>query len=289
MRPARSLPRRTVLAGGLAALLAWAGAARAQGKEQVDLPRFPGFHVDDSKYHDFAEFRFANAAWLEDPDTGGDLREGRYWWVDYVLDDDARQPTALELIRNHEQLVRQTGGALVFRSPRNGLYEHAVYRWPTAQGGERWLQLDVQHTGVRYQVHVLEVAGMTQKLELSAVQMADALRRDGQVMLRGILFDTGKADIRAESAPLLAEIVTLLQQDRGLRLLVEGHTDNVGSAAGNLALSRRRAQAVVRWLVDRGIAAERLQAEGRGDTRPVADNRTEAGRAQNRRVVLVRR
>jgi outer membrane protein OmpA-like peptidoglycan-associated protein len=76
------------------------------------------------------------------------------------------------------------------------------------------------------------------------------------------------------------EIVKLLQENKDLKLRVEGHTDNQGNAAANQALSEKRAQAVVAWLTGKGISASRLTAKGFGATKPVADNSTEDGRAK---------
>jgi outer membrane protein OmpA-like peptidoglycan-associated protein len=100
-----------------------------------------------------------------------------------------------------------------------------------------------------------------------------------------IHFDYDKATIKPESSPVLDSIAALIRDHPELRSIrVEGHTDNRGSAAYNRDLSRRRAASVVRALVQRGIAADRLVAEGYGFDRPVADNRTALGRAKNRRV-----
>jgi OOP family OmpA-OmpF porin len=81
----------------------------------------------------------------------------------------------------------------------------------------------------------------------------------------------------------------MLQQQAGLRLRIEGHTDNVGKAAYNLELSKRRAESVKTYLVSKfQLDASRLTTEGFGDTRPIAKNDTDQGRAQNRRVELVK-
>ena len=87
---------------------------------------------------------------------------------------------------------------------------------------------------------------------------------------------------------MVAEVLKLLQSSPALRLAVEGHTDNAGTLAHNQQLSESRAQEVVRTLTAQGVATARLQAAGFGQTRPLADNATEAGRAQNRRVELVK-
>ena len=102
-------------------------------------------------------------------------------------------------------------------------------------------------------------------------------------------FDTDKATLRPDAQPTLAEVRKLLQQNPSLRLSVQGHTDYVGASTHNQQLSASRAQAVVASLTQAGIAADRLLAAGFGQTQPLADNATEAGRAQNRRVELVKR
>jgi len=109
------------------------------------------------------------------------------------------------------------------------------------------------------------------------------------VAVYGIHFDTGKAEVKPDSAGTLGEIAKLLQADPKLKLYVVGHTDNVGALAANVDLSQRRAAAVVQSLTGQyRVDASRLLAEGAGPYAPVAANDTEAGRAQNRRVELVR-
>lgn len=125
-----------------------------------------------------------------------------------------------------------------------------------------------------------------QMVKESAATILEKLKTDGKIDLYGIYFDTDKADIKPQSAPVLSEIVKAMQEDPNIKLLIGGHTDNVGSADHNIDLSLRRAAAVVKALVAQGIAKERLDAKGYGDSRPVADNATEEGRAKNRRVEL---
>lgn len=103
-----------------------------------------------------------------------------------------------------------------------------------------------------------------------------------------VQFETGTAQLRDESSPLLRQVAEVLQQHPEIELCeVAGHTDNTGTAALNQELSQARAQAVLDWLVRHGISAERLTAKGYGATKPLADEATEAGRALNRRVELV--
>ena len=116
----------------------------------------------------------------------------------------------------------------------------------------------------------------------------EAFEADGRVVLEGVQFETGSAALAAGSEGPLAEAARLLRGRPGLRVRVEGHTDDTGSAEGNRRLSERRARAVRDWLVASGVDASRLEAVGVGPAQPVASNATAEGRARNRRVELVR-
>jgi OOP family OmpA-OmpF porin len=120
-------------------------------------------------------------------------------------------------------------------------------------------------------------------------KLYDAIAANGRVATQGIYFASASAEIEPQSQPTLKEIVTMLQEHPDLALEVEGHTDNVGNAEANQALSEQRAKAVVAYLATNGIDASRLSASGYGATRPTAPNTTAEGRAANRRVELVRR
>ncbi|HET8656011.1 MAG TPA: OmpA family protein [Longimicrobiaceae bacterium] len=117
----------------------------------------------------------------------------------------------------------------------------------------------------------------------------DALSEKGRVATQGIYFDSGSDRIRPESTPTLKQITAMLTAHPDLRLTIEGHTDNVGSAAANQALSERRAAAVAAYLAGQGISADRLESKGFGASKPAASNDTPEGRQQNRRVELVKR
>jgi outer membrane protein OmpA-like peptidoglycan-associated protein len=117
----------------------------------------------------------------------------------------------------------------------------------------------------------------------------DALAAKGRWATQGILFATGKAVVQPESRPVLKEIAKTLEEHGDLRILIEGHTDNVGAAASNLTLSDARAAAVKEALVaDFGVDGGRITTKGFGDTKPSVPNATAAGRAQNRRVEVVK-
>jgi len=105
--------------------------------------------------------------------------------------------------------------------------------------------------------------------------------------IEGINFETGKATIKSNSFKVLDAAVAVLKQFEDVKLEVQGHTDDVGDDGKNLKLSQDRAQAVVDYLVSKGVAADRLTAKGYGETKPVAPNDSTANRALNRRVEFV--
>jgi outer membrane protein OmpA-like peptidoglycan-associated protein len=129
---------------------------------------------------------------------------------------------------------------------------------------------------------------MNQEVTADASSLKGELEKTGHVAVYGILFDTGKATLQPASDEPLSQVLQMLQQDDSLKVLIEGHTDNLGAPAANQALSEKRAQAVRDWLIAKGIAANRLAAKGYGASKPVADNNTDEGRAKNRRVELVK-
>jgi len=111
------------------------------------------------------------------------------------------------------------------------------------------------------------------------------VNESGEVeLLQPIEFETGKAVIKPGSFPILDEVVTLMKSRGSIKMGVYGHTDSRGIASQNLKLSTDRAASVVNYLVQHGIAASRLESQGFGQTKPIADNNTDAGRAKNRRV-----
>ena len=120
-------------------------------------------------------------------------------------------------------------------------------------------------------------------------QMEKDLQDLGRARVYGINFDSDSDKIRAESEPTLDKIVAILKAKPEWRLTIEGHTDSTSTAEHNQGLSERRAASVKSYLQAAGIDAARLQTAGFGASRPVASNDNELGRAQNRRVELVKR
>lgn len=126
------------------------------------------------------------------------------------------------------------------------------------------------------------------KVTVDAKAIGAGLQRDGKIALYGVLFDTNKAVLKEESAAQLQSMADALKAQPAMKVLIVGHTDNQGEIEANLALSQKRAQAVVDALGKKyGIAANRLNARGVASFAPVSTNTSEEGRAKNRRVEMV--
>lgn len=108
------------------------------------------------------------------------------------------------------------------------------------------------------------------------------------VMLNNIFFDFDKSELKEASFPELKRVIELMTENPEMRISVEGHTDNIGTEEYNIGLSHRRADAVVKYLTDNGISADRLETKGWGKSKPIVSNDDEiGGRAINRRVEFI--
>jgi len=221
-----------------------------------------------------------------------------------------REYSAIEFQRNYADAVAALGGVEVSRvqythdvneafGGRDAVDKHYTgtcasdgcenHTYLIRQGGkEYWIQVSTGAIPLHGEVVVLERQAMTSKLAfLDAAAMKKKLDADGRVALY-INFDHDKATLRPDAAPVIDEIGKLLRSDSALKLSIDGHTDNTGTAARNRELSRQRADAVVAAVVGEGIDAARLSAQGFGADKPLASNSDESGRAKNRRVELVK-
>ena len=137
-------------------------------------------------------------------------------------------------------------------------------------------------------LRIIEQAGFKKSLTFGPAEMKATLDKQGRLQLYGILFDVDKATLQSESTKQLQHVVTLLKENPELKLEIQGHTDDQGADDYNLKLSQRRADTVVTYLGLFGIGSKRLTPKGFGESKPVMPNTTEEGRANNRRVELVK-
>ena len=214
-----------------------------------------------------------------------------------------------EVRRSLEAMMAEAGGALVFHgripkeaSDRHGAdlksaysggtghswdgYESMVYRVDLPDARQVWVHARLEAMSSGWVVVEREGFAQTAAL-LPASALKQQLDAEGRVVVQ-VNFAVDKADILPDSRPQIDQVLALLRDDPSLRLSIDGHTDATGDVAHNQRLSEARAKRVVATLTTQGIEAARLEAKGHGQSSPVAGNDTDEGRAENRRVELVR-
>jgi len=244
-------------------------------KDHALFTRMPGYHIIDCKDIDFDRFTF-----FVEKGKKMDV-EGHYNMIRYQTDKGVKAASPLAVIRNYQNAIKRIGGKVLFEDQR---YTTLYY---SKGGKEIWAQVDTAWNS-GYMIHLIEKQEMAQEVVANAESFSNDLRDSGHTAVYGIYFDTGKSDIKPESDAALAEIARLLKDNAGLKVNIVGHTDNVGGMESNMKLSQARADAVVKTLTSKyGIDSKRMRAYGVASLAPVASNKTEEGRAKNRRVELV--
>jgi OmpA-OmpF porin, OOP family len=246
-------------------------------KDHPILTRMPDFHISDYKDIDFESHKF----------IGQDKKpvsiEGHKYYIEYRLNQGTVEPGELKIRRNIQDALKKIGGNVIFDDNFNRVSTIELQK----DGNETWIE--VRSYNNMYRLTIVEKAIMKQEVIANAVSMGNDINSTGHVLIYGIYFDTGKSEIKPESDDAISEIAKLLQNNAALKLQVVGHTDNLGSFDLNMKLSKDRADAVARVLIDKhGIAADRLKSYGVASLAPVASNDTEEGKAKNRRVELVK-
>jgi len=268
-------------------LLLPANRAKAQDSEFKDTPWFSGmpiFIIYDAEDIEFDSYNFFNG-------NKCITVEGKKFKRTYLINDDAQKSSVIQIIRNYTNAIKSMGGTIIYNgrpddadcAEKNGL--NMVVGKNVKDGKEMWVEIATLGGDDYYLTIVLKEL---MKQDITASDMFETLNRDGHIALY-INFDTGKSIIRDESKPVIEQIVEMLKANPELKLSVEGHTDNAGSSESNKILSVERAKSVLAAIVSQGVVADRLSASGFGQDKPVADNSTEEGRAQNRRVELVKK
>ncbi|MBQ4032703.1 MAG: OmpA family protein, partial [Paludibacteraceae bacterium] len=163
--------------------------------------------------------------------------------------------------------------------------ENGAYRI-MIPGGSNY-GIAVSYPGYLFHSENFELPEQTEYKEIEKDIVLKKIAIGKNVALKNLFFETNKADLSDESIVELSNVIKLLTDNPTLHIEIQGHTDNRGSKAYNQGLSERRAKSVVDYLIQHGIAPERLTSKGYGLTKPVASNKTEAGRAENRRTELL--
>jgi len=250
-------------------------------KDHPGISRMPGYYIYEYRDTPFDayEFRVATRDSWESRKV-----EGHRYDLRYNLKDNAQAPSQLQIVRNYQNAARAIGGKVLYDTSEMTTINFRK------EGKDVWLSIEAGNipSGTPIMMVIIEKEAMQQDVAINADGMARDIGETGKVAIYGILFDTGKAELKPESGPALSEIAKLLKANPTLKVYVVGHTDMTADLATNLKLSQARAQSVVNALVSQhGVAAARLIPYGAGPYAPVASNRTEEGRAKNRRVELV--
>ncbi len=243
------------------------------------LTRMPDFHINDYQDQEFDRYEFLVQ---NDKKVSKVAVEGHKYYIGYKLDQGAKGPGDLKVVRNIENALTKIGGKVIFEGERPWSATVKLEKG----GKETWVEVRAFPT--LYRLNIVEKDVMKQEVEANAAAMGNDISATGHVSIYGIYFDTGKAEIKPESDAVIAEISKLLNDNKALKVYIVGHTDNVGSFDANMKLSKDRAEAVTGALVAKhGIASARLKAYGVSSLSPMASNQSEDGRAKNRRVELV--
>jgi OOP family OmpA-OmpF porin len=278
-------------------------------KDHPLISRYPGSTIQEYTQKEFDEYTLPLTGVAGGKYEKTQHLEGKVTGIYYLTQGNR---SALEIFRNYSMALKNAGFQTLFTCAKTcgdvppdhafplddafGNYSDAPYylaaKLPRPEGDAYvalWVY-DQAGYGVKSYLAVVESKPMeTGLVTVNAASLAGDISRTGHASVYGILFETGKADVKPESDATLKEIAKLLQQNAALKLYVVGHTDNQGTLDMNMDLSRRRAQAVMVALTTKyGAPAARLAAFGDGPYAPVASNDAEEGRAKNRRVELVK-
>lgn len=272
----------------------------------ADLGAFPFFNLPDGFVRSGESNRTLEQKYVF---PGGGLLtvEGRYHHA-RIFPAEGGEWNQNLLLRSFDERIRELGGVQIFDgglpdaarekitadSPRfaSDLYDPNPYRFRqyvirTPQG-RVWVEIGYGYNADMADLTIVQEAALQQTItQITADAIDKQLKADGKAIL-DIRFDTDRATLLPEGRAAVGQIADLLKAQPGLKLSIEGHTDDTGTAARNAALSLERAQAVQAALTQAGVAADRLKAAGFGATRPLAQGTTDVDRAKNRRVELVR-
>jgi outer membrane protein OmpA-like peptidoglycan-associated protein len=243
-------------------------------KDHPLLSRIPSYYISEQIIKDFDVY---TSPYIETDNVW----EGKLTQINYSLKEGSKEFSFIQIVRNYENAVKKLGGKILLSETRilNAQIEK--------NKGVTYVSVEAFNDGRDYTLIIVENKPMEDEVTIDAASMNKGISETGKIAVYGIYFDTGKSDIKPESKPTIDEIVKMLKQNSTLKLFVVGHTDSDGKLESNMKLSSDRAASVVKALIENGIQAARLKSSGVGPYCPVESNRTEEGKAKNRRVELV--
>ena len=245
-------------------------------KDHAMFNRFPNYFIAECLVNfDMVQIRMAD---------GNEMSiEGNKTFIYYAPKEDYQHPPSFyQIVKNYENAISKYGGKKIFYST-----DQATLKLKSGNK-DVWLSINNQESTNGqgyYDITIVEAEEMKQ--DIQAGDILEALNKDGHIALY-INFETGRFTISAESQKIIDNVVKMLEENPTLKISIEGHTDNTGTAASNKTLSENRAKAVMNAVISKGISSSRLTSKGWGQENPVADNATDEGKAKNRRVEIVK-
>ncbi len=295
---------------GILAPIAVADQRDTQGsKDHPLISRYPGSFIDHYMQKEFDEFILPLSKTVNGKPVKSQPWEGKITAIEYKA---PAGRSTLEVFRNYQAALRQAGFESLFTCEMKGCGGDTPDMAPTIEYKASWSG----NYAIRYlsaklarpagdvyvslsvyapseipwiMLYVIETKPMESGLvKVNAAALQGGLARVGHVEVPGIFFDFNKSNVKPESKAALDEVAKMLKANPSMKVWVVGHTDSVGTLEANMRLSEARAAAVAKALVTGyGINAARLKGLGVGPLSPVASNKTDDGRAKNRRVELV--
>jgi OmpA-OmpF porin, OOP family len=301
------MTRKVVISAGITIFLLTL-AFTCVGHADEALPEFPylshltNYKLNNSDDREFDEFSFFDGKKMVNV-------EGRLYRKTYALKEGALEASPLQITHNYVNAVKAQGGEVLYegKTDAEGMKDKSGDRLATLRmhkdGKEIWIEVIPYNGGGSYYLNAIvkgemkqEVAAAAPKPEAPKPEVKPEPAKDlaKEIKTKGfatiyINFDVDKATIKPESQPTVDHVAQMLKDNPDLNLTIAGYTDNSGTRAPNQTLSENRAKAVLQALVACGIDAGRLASVGFGQDKPVADNSTEAGKAKNRRVELIKK
>lgn len=249
-------------------------------KDHPLFNRMPGYRIaryENIEFNVYDDFKNENGKKIS--------VEGQYYFFNYIIKDGEKSASGPQVLRNYMNAVTKAGGEVLFEEGCCNVYLKLV-----KNNQITWVRVKAYKDAGSYQVWIVEESEMEQDIIVNASSMFNNINAQGRVALYGIYFDFNKSEVKPESDPTIKEIAKLLSDNPSLNLFVVGHTDNVGDFKYNMKLSEERADAVVKVLISKhGVDKKRLTPAGVGPLAPVTSNDTEEGRAENRRVELIKK
>jgi OmpA-OmpF porin, OOP family len=213
-------------------------------------------------------------------------KEGTKTMIHYTFNSASGQekPNSLQILKNYENAVKDIGGICMIQNTAGtfGTYKIMKDRKATA-----WVKVECggKDNNEFYVLTIIKLAVVQQ--EITSADILTALKTDGHLALY-INFETGKSDIKPESENIIEQIAEMLRGNPSLKISIEGHTDNLGNPQANQTLSEKRAVAVMNAVMALSNDKNQLSSKGWGQRKPISDNHTSNGNAQNQRIEIVR-